>query len=177
MVDGGSAPGESAASDGFGRLSEDLVASAQAFCRSSLQALAADDGAVFLLHAGTALEHLSKSLLASLHGSLIARPDEFNSLLHASGLGKYASTRPTQMRTITLTVSLQRAGQIVPELANLKEPLQPLVDGRNGVAHAALVDRDVVEDVVVPFLRSPRPVAHGDGYEARGVLGRPARCG
>ena len=132
----------------------DLAASAQAFSRSSLQAAADKDAAVFFLHAGTGLEHLSKALLASLHGSLIARPNDFDSLLHLSGLSKHATTRPSQMRTITLQDSVKRAAQIVPELANLSPALTPLVEARSGVAHAALVQPEVVEAVIVPFLRA-----------------------
>jgi hypothetical protein len=135
-------------------LSESLAASAQSFGRSGLQAFAGGDAAVFLLHAGTALEHLSKSLLASLHGSLIASPNDFDSLLHLTDLSKHAGTPPAQMRTITLTMALERAGKIVPELANLKTSLQPLVDGRNGVVHAAIVDPAAAERVVVPYLRA-----------------------
>ncbi len=130
------------------------MTSAQTFGRSGLRALAAGDAAVFMLHAGTALEHLSKSLLASLHGSLIASLKDFDSLLHLSGLSKHAGTKPSEMRTITLLEALERAGQIVPELGNLKTSLRPLVDGRNGVAHAALVDPDAAEHVAAPFLRA-----------------------
>ncbi len=134
-------------------LSDDLAASAKTFSRSSLQAAVAKDAAIFFLHAGTALEHLLKALLASLHGGLIAKSDDFNSLLHLSGLSKHASTKPSQMRTITLQEALKRAAQIVPELANLNTGLGPLVAARNGVTHAALVQPEAVEVMIVPFLR------------------------
>jgi hypothetical protein len=135
-------------------ISDDLLESAETFGRSGLKALAAGDVAVFLLHAGTALEHLSKSFLASLHGSLIARKGDFDSLLHLSGLSRYAGTKASEMRTITLTDALERAGQIVPEVGNLKVSLRPLADARSAVAHAALVDPGAAERTVVPFLRA-----------------------
>jgi hypothetical protein len=137
-------------------LDEALYASAVRFAGSSVQAFAAEDDAVFLLHAGTALEHLAKSLLASLHGSLIAisNPRQFGSLLFLAGFEKESGIKGSQMRTVSMEEALSRAGHLVPPLANLKAPLQPLVDGRNSVAHAALADRITAESSLVPFLRA-----------------------
>lgn len=136
-------------------LREELYASAERFARSALRALAEGDAAVFLLHAGTALEHLAKSFLVSLHGSLIAStsPRNFRSLLFLAGLEKQAGVTRSQIRTVSMEEAIIRAGVIVPPFANLRQPLQPLVDGRDSVAHAAISDLSAAEAVAVPFLR------------------------
>jgi hypothetical protein len=134
-------------------MTDDLIASADKFARSALHASIAADAAVFLLHAGTALEHLSKAFLAAINGSLIAAND-LDSLLHACGEGRRAGKRRSEMRTISAAESLKRSGQMIPELANLEGALKLLAEARNGVVHAALVDHDMVERTLVPFLRA-----------------------
>ena len=149
----------------------ELMASAQFFACSGLQAAADKNAAIFFLHAGIALEHLSKALLSSLHGSLIARSADFDSLLHLSGLSRHASTKPSQMRTITLQESVKRAAQIVPELGNLSASLSPLIDARSGVAHAALAQPEEVEALIVPFLRAGDLLLSGMGADRREYWG------
>ena len=63
----------------------ELRESAADFANSALRAYLAEDIAVFLLHAATALEQLSKAFLASIHGSLIAAND-FDSLRICAGI-------------------------------------------------------------------------------------------
>src|SRR5687767_6794457 len=81
-------------------LALELHKAAADFASSSLRAYLAGDRAVFLLHAATALEQLSKAFLASIHGSLVAGND-FDSLLHVCGHPARARSPRTRMRTIT----------------------------------------------------------------------------
>jgi hypothetical protein len=132
---------------------DDLYESAERFARSGLRAFLDDDPPIFLLHAGTALEHLTKAYLASQNPSLIAAPD-FDSLLHVCGLGSHARRSPLLMKTISVTESLKRSGQLIPTLQNLSNDLGLLVDVRNGVAHAGQVQAGAASSVVVPFLKA-----------------------
>jgi hypothetical protein len=129
----------------------ELRASAADFATSALQAHLEKNRAVFLLHAATALEQLSKAFLASIHGSLIAAND-FDSLLHLSGHSAHTRTPRTRMMTITAQDALVRVGQLVPQVDNLRSSLQLLIWVRNGVVHAGQVEDDA--DVLVPFLRA-----------------------
>src|SRR5690349_5256799 len=113
---------------------DQLSRSSSQFARSALQALPTGGWMVFALHAGAALEHLSKALLASKHPALISAED-YESLLHATGHDAQA-TRPV-MRTIGFTESVKRCSRFVPQLANLEPELRLLYDARNGVAHLA----------------------------------------
>jgi hypothetical protein len=61
-------------------LSDGLYSSAVAFAQSALRAFLDKDFPTFLLHAGTALEHLVKAYLASLNESFVAAND-FDSLI------------------------------------------------------------------------------------------------
>jgi hypothetical protein len=142
-------------SGGEPSLHKELYSSAGRFAHTALRALADGDTATFLLHAGTAIEHLTKSFLASLHGSLIAStsPRHFRSLLFLSGLEKEAGLKRSQIRTISMEEAINRAGVIVPQFANFRDPLQPLVDGRNSVAHSAALDAGAADTAALPFLR------------------------
>jgi hypothetical protein len=133
--------------------SDDLLSSAEKYARSAMRALLDGDQGVFLLHAGTSFEHLSKGCLASLHNSLIAAPD-FDSLLHACGVGRHAKKPLGQMRTITFGDAVVRAQQLVPELGNAEASLRLLLQARNGVAHAALIDVDAIEATTDAWLRA-----------------------
>jgi hypothetical protein len=134
-------------------LREQLYQSAEGFGRSALRAFLAGDWAVFMLHSGTALEQLTKAYLADLNPGLIAGRD-FDSLLHAHGLGQHAAHSRLRMKTITLTEALDRSGQLIPTIPPLRDGLRLLVDVRNGVAHAGFVDQAAAERVLVPFLRA-----------------------
>jgi hypothetical protein len=135
-------------------LSAALYSSAVSFAQSALRAFLEKDFPTFLLHAGTALEHLAKAYLASLNESFVAASD-FDSLLHASGLGTRSHRPPSRMKTISLRTALERAGKyFVPDLDNLSDELAVLVDVRNGVAHMGLVEKSLVERILVSFLRA-----------------------
>lgn len=112
--------------------STQLRTSAGHFARSALQALPTGGDEVFALHAGTAVEHLAKALLADKHPALIAAND-FESLLHACG--EEAVATGSVMRTINVTESIKRATRFVPRLSVLKDDLVILAEARNGVAH------------------------------------------
>jgi hypothetical protein len=105
------------------------------------------------LHAATALEQLAKAYLASIHGALVAAAD-FDSLLHACGESRHAKKPQALMRTITVRDAIDRAGQLIGPLANLKGSLGGLIDVRNGVVHAAYLDVDDVGVMLRPFLRA-----------------------
>jgi len=128
--------------------SKRLSDSSARFAQSALQGLPSGDTDTFALHAGIALEHLAKAMLATQHPVLVAA-DDFDSLLHASGHSTMAQ-RAT-MRTITVTAAVRRAGRFVPQLQNLQSELDVLCDARNGIAHLAHAGQD--SDLLVPFLK------------------------
>jgi hypothetical protein len=134
-------------------LHDELLASAKRFASSALQGFLDGDVAIFLLHAGTALEQLTKSYLAEIDPSLIAGTD-FDSLLHVRGLSKHATRSRLRMKTISLREALDRAGQLVPTIPPLASDLGLLVDVRNGVAHMGRAEPGTVEVVFVPFLKA-----------------------
>lgn len=108
-----------------------LFESAIRFAVSALDARGSADHAVLLLHAGTSLEHLTKSKLSSVHPALVRESRreklEFDLLLHACGQGK--SAEPLEaMRTVSLTGALERCERFVPGLKALRSDLQPLVE-------------------------------------------------
>lgn len=104
---------------------------------------------VFALHAGAALEHLTKAVLADKHPALISA-DDYESLLHATGQDAHA-TRP-MMRTIGVVESVRRCARFVPQLSNLDPQIRILCDARNGVAHLAQIPD--VDELRVPFLKA-----------------------
>jgi hypothetical protein len=136
-------------------LQNDLLESAKRFARSALRARSDRQYDVFFLYAGIAIELLAKAFLASQNPAFIARPNDFASLLQASGFG----TRPqSEMRTIGFDEALNRVGHFVHSLGKSKErrpqELNRLGDLRNGVAHLGQdVQHAAAEQVLVPFLR------------------------
>jgi hypothetical protein len=132
---------------------EQLLSGAVAFAQSGLRARLDGDSMVYLLHVSTALELLAKAFLASLDGSLIAAGD-FDSLLHGCDQSKHARTPASRMRTITMTDTLKRVGQVLPAIENLKASLQLLADVRNGVVHAGTLESGADEAALVPFLKA-----------------------
>lgn len=136
-------------------LQNDLLESAKRFARSALRARSDRQYDVFFLHAGIAIELLAKAFLASKNPAFIARPNDFASLLQASGLG---TRRPSEIRTIGFEEALNRAGHLVHELGKSKDRRPPelnlLGELRNGVAHLGQdVQQAAAEQVLVPFLR------------------------
>ena len=127
------------------------MVSATQFARSGLRARLEEDWAVHHLHVATSLELLAKAKLASLHGSLIAAKD-FDSLLILSGHPRHARSSPDRAKTITITDALNRAGQVVLGLENLRSELTYLVDVRNGVVHAGHLSPHAEDRVLVPFI-------------------------
>ncbi len=136
-------------------LDEQLYQSATRFAQSGLRAFLEEDSEIFLLHAAIALEHLAKANLAALHGSLVAGKD-FDSLLHTCGLSQHAERPPSVMKTIGTRDALDRSGQLIPELRNIRSSLNLLVEIRNGIVHAGQLELAQEEAVLmlIPFLRA-----------------------
>jgi hypothetical protein len=134
-------------------LNQQLTGSAAQFAQSGLRARA-DDPQIFLLHIATALEQLLKAMLASLHPSLIASPNHFDSLLHLSGHPQHAKQDSSRLRTITMSEALTRAGQVLPAIANLQPDLKLLAETRNGIVHVGRFSSDDEIGVLSPFLKA-----------------------
>ena len=107
----------------------------------------------FYLHSGTGLELLCKAFLASIHPSLVVDGRDFDSLLHACHTGRHSRKPLPRVRTITLTESLSRVGQLVPEITKLNKQLAELAHLRNGVIHAALIDERAASEILSAYLK------------------------
>jgi len=108
---------------------------------------------VYLLHIGIGLELLFKAYLASLHGTLIVEND-FDSLLRASGNARHARTGPEGMRTIGMSEARKRVGRLLPQIENLRAPLEALANARNGISHMGIATSDVDNRFLLPFLQA-----------------------
>jgi hypothetical protein len=134
-------------------LSDALFSSACEFVHSGLRARSQEQPKVYLLHIGIGLELLFKAYLASLHGTLIVEND-FDSLLRASGNAKHARTGPEGMRTIGMSEARKRVGRLLPQIENLKAPVDALANARNGVSHMGLATSDLDNRFLLPFLQA-----------------------
>jgi hypothetical protein len=146
-----------------------LLTGAGKFAQSSWRARLDNDSAVSLLHAATALELLMKARLASLDASLIAAPNDFDSLLHLCGESRHARTHPSWTKTITMNEALKRVGQVEPAFRNHEAPLRLLAHVRNGVIHAGASEEDG-EGVFTPFLRACELLIQGVPEASREAL-------
>lgn len=146
-------------------LKDQFRAGSSRFAQRAMREYLEGDRESFLIHAGTALEHLLKAYLASVEPSLVADGHSFDSLLHASGQGRHARVPPEQMRTITTREALTRCGQILPAVGNLASDLVLLVEARNGVVHLAFTSSESVDRSLVAFLRACRQVLGEAGWD------------
>ena len=150
-------------------LSDELFASACEFAESGLRARSRDQPNVYLLHIGICLELLFKAYLASLHGTLIVEND-FDSLLRASGNARHARTGPEGMRTIGMGEARKRVGRLLPQIENLKCPLELLANVRNSISHMGIATRDVDNRFLLPFLQAGDLVVAAIKTKARADL-------
>lgn len=120
-------------------------------------------------HAGVAAEHLLKAYLASHHPVLIVEGSDFDSLLHAVGIGQPQAAKPeSKIKTIGLVVAHRRALQLMSSKMPVSEKqLAPLADARNGVAHSGSYDFSTKIDVFTTCLRLIDPLLTELGLEHR----------
>lgn len=142
-----------------------LYESSEKFACLAMQDYLDGEMGSFFVHAGTALEQLSKAYLASIDPTLVADGRSFDSILHASGKGRHARIPANRMKTITIGEALDRCGQIVPAVKNLREDLRPLIDARNGAIHVGDVDDTEKVRMLVPYLRASRQLLGEGGYD------------
>lgn len=155
-----------------------LLDSAKHQAARALDAFAADprDARTAYLAAGLALEHLAKTVLATLNETLIADPRHFESqYLLAAKPDSFEAVAP-RLRTISLTEALERASRLAPEVHPLLQPLGRPINQRNAVAHVGLAFGDhLVEDLgvllramsaMLDHLDYPREMFFGEYLEA-----------
>lgn len=146
------------------QLSVQLAESSGMFARSALEAQHTDDR-VYLLHAATALEQLTKAVLAARHPSFIVPANDFDSLLRACGEPGRPTKQGARMRTIGAQEAVDRAGHFVAAVQPLTRELKLLVDVRNGVAHLGEVQAEDAERVLVPYLKASEALRDALGID------------
>lgn len=110
-------------------------------------------------HAGIAAEHLLKAYLATLHPALVVEAKDFDSLLHATGHGGYASGHVTQVKTIGLVEAHARVHKILRKQIPVDQrALVPVANARNGVAHSGIHNITEVQIVFTTCLRLIDPL-------------------
>jgi hypothetical protein len=133
-------------------LAERLFKSARLFLQSALAAYDSQEAHVFLLHGGTALEHMLKARLAELNPALLAKKDSVPSLAWFADETKHTGPTSIEMRTITMEEALALASAIGAQISIYKDSLTILQRHRNGVAHLGLADEKVAYEVLPAFL-------------------------
>lgn len=134
-------------------LASRLYQSAKQFTESVIVAYDRGEAHVFLLHAGTALEHLLKARLAELNPALIAKRDHVPSLVWFADEQKH-SVHPAEMRTITLDEALSLVTAIKVPIGLYRDDIGTVREYRNGVAHFGASDHSVANRVLPAFLNT-----------------------
>ena len=142
-----------------------LRKSASRFAQAAVGDYLNRDWTAFFVHAGTALEHLAKAYLASIHPSLIADGRSFDSLLHACGRGGLAKIPRESMRTIGATAAVERCGLVLPAIANMRQDLDALVQARNGAVHMGEGSERQAEQSLVALFRASRHMLAEGGWD------------
>lgn len=151
-------------------LASRLYKSAKQFTESAVVAYDRGEAHVFLLHAGTALEHLLKARLAELNPLLIAKRDHVPSLVWFADETKHA-VHPAEMRTITLDEAFNLAMAIKAPLGPFREDIGTLREYRNGVAHFGAYDHVVAAKVLPGFLNTLIALAKELGESSQDLFG------
>jgi hypothetical protein len=131
-------------------LTKTLLASAGYHARAALVDYTRTDERLVdaAFHCGTAVEHLTKAFLASVHPVLLTEKGDFDSLLVLTGHARHAKKgRGTDIRTVGLEESCRRVEQLLPTFK--REPGQSLVANvRNAAAHLSVTSRDDIRHAV-----------------------------
>jgi hypothetical protein len=127
-----------------------LVVSARDFARTAVTDFMAKDSDRYHLHAGTAIEHLCKAVLARKNRALLADPRHQASMLRLAGV---ATDLTGPLKTIGAQEAIERSVAIVVDMKPLKETLVLLAGVRNGVVHFA-DSQDVISQHHTVFLRA-----------------------
>jgi hypothetical protein len=131
-----------------------LFDSARQFVESALTAYDRSDTHVFLLHGGTALEHMLKARLAEANPALLAKRDHFPSLVWFADETKHSAVASVELRTVTLEDAMGLATAWGVPISLYRESLTLLQRHRNGVAHLGISDDKVAFEVLPGLLRT-----------------------
>jgi hypothetical protein len=152
-------------------IEEGLHQSAKRFSGLTIEAYHQGEWDLFFMNAGTTLELMGKSYLASLHPSMIAKRDDLDSFLHACGRGDLAGTTERDFRTIPATDLLNYCARLIPTVTNLIQPLRMLFWARNGVVHAGSSDNADLEGILIPYLQGLIALLEGLGISNKDFFG------
>jgi len=92
------------------------------------------------MSAGCAVELLAKAHLAAIEPSLLSARADVDGLLHLSGKGTLATSRATEIRTLSATLAVQTAKRLSPEIQYNAKLDDVVFRVRNAAAHMGLVD-------------------------------------
>ena len=132
---------------------DELLNGARYHADAALTAYSNQDERAILFNAAISMEQLSKALLFSMHPALLAEVNngKFDSLLHLTGFGHKAD-RLSVPKTIGAKAALIRVRQIM-DVKTPKTALDQLIDVRDGVLHAGLLDAKSTRELLTAFLR------------------------
>lgn len=152
-------------------LAQRLYESARTFLLAALKAEADGQMGLFLLHAGTAIEHLSKARLADINPLLIADgklPPA--TLLWLADETKHDKPVPGSLRTI----GLERALDLVKHRSAVNRyatTLEALRQQRNGVAHVGDAVTDEIPTLMPEIIASVVALAEGLVADPMSIFG------
>jgi hypothetical protein len=131
---------------------EQLLGGAKYHADLALRAYTSGESRAILVNAALSMEHLSKALLFSMNPAFLVelRNGRFDSLLHLTGHGDRA--KPDAMRTISGREAVERVCKITA-IGTPREPLERLIQIRDGVVHAAAYDAPQTRELLTMFVR------------------------
>jgi hypothetical protein len=153
-----------------------LLKSGRAHARRALSTYTAtttEEQQLAAISVGSAVELLSKALVADVNPALLSERGDRDTMLHLTNLGHLSRKAATEVRSLSAVEAVAAANHIHPSLGWRQGADSIVFRVRNAAAHMALVDAEELHAAVLELLKFVRGLLTVRGGEPSDFWGEP----